>query len=129
MRLVKYAMGFAISIFLLLGIVWQHIELSTMESERIRLKEELRSLKNTGKQLRIEIMELKSPRRIEELAHGIGLVYSQPEERIILPEILLTRENPKEGSSKWSTAKALEKFLSYFSELAQAEESLEEEFR
>lgn len=111
--ILRYLASVSILIPILLGIIWQHTELITMDSEEIRLKNELRSLKNRERQLGIEVIKLKSPGRIERLAQGLGFIHPPPEKVIILPgPKILARKDSKYQKQGWWMAK-----------LARAEES------
>lgn len=82
----------------------------------------LHSLKNKGRLLRIELIRIKSPERIELLAEKLGFVYPSPEETILLPqpEILARDDHGYQKESLWIVR--LERFLSYFGNRINAEE-------
>jgi cell division protein FtsL len=78
-------------VLVLLFSAWQHFELlrhgyQTEELQRQRAAEE-----ETGRQLRLEIDTLKSPKRIETLAtHQLHLVTPSREEAIVIERVLPT---------------------------------------
>lgn len=99
--ILRYTAGFCIVILILLGIVWQHTEFTNMEYEENRLKQKLRCVTNRGRELRIEVVRLKAPTRIERLAQKMGYIYPQPDKTIILPEIVLSRQDSNQKRQDW----------------------------
>jgi cell division protein FtsL len=76
-------------VLVLLFSAWQHFELLRHGYQIEELQRERAAEEETGRQLRLEIETLKSPKRIESLATGqLHLVAPSLEEAIILERVV-----------------------------------------
>lgn len=73
---------YLIYLFILICVlIWQHVEFTRLSYKESTLMEELHTLRERNRALRIEIARLKSPSRIEEISKRLGLV---PAKRVVL---------------------------------------------
>jgi cell division protein FtsL len=76
-------------VLVLLFSAWQHFELLRHGYQIEELQRERAAEEETGRQLRLEIETLKSPKRIESLATGqLHLVAPSLEEAIVLERVV-----------------------------------------
>lgn len=70
-----------------LGYVWQHIHVVRLGYEIERLREQQAALVQENKTLRLEMGQLRSLRRVEEIARTrLGMVTPKPGQVVLIPE-------------------------------------------
>lgn len=70
-----------------LGYVWQHIHVVRLGYEIERLRERQAALVQENKTLKLEIGQLRSLRRVEEIARKrLGMVAPKPGQVVLIPE-------------------------------------------
>ncbi|MBU0566859.1 cell division protein FtsL [bacterium] len=64
--------------------VWQQTKVKEIGYEVGRLKEKSEEMENENIKLKLKIDELKSPKRVEEIAvKGLGMIVAEPEDVIV----------------------------------------------
>lgn len=63
--------------------VWQQTKGREMGYKVVALKERSQEMENENIKLKLKIDALKSPKRVEEIATGLGMIVAQPEDIVV----------------------------------------------
>jgi cell division protein FtsL len=73
-----------VAVLAFLGMVFVRTSLDRSTIELARLEQNLAEARSLNQRLRLEIARLESPARIAPLAQGLGMVYPQSSQRLIV---------------------------------------------
>lgn len=93
--------------------IWQRVTIITLSTHTKELRLEIRQKQKTRKYLQIEVAELSSIQRIEEIGKQMGLVYPSPDQIGLIRESSDSTylETPGFAKNIWAKLKALQKNL------------------
>ncbi|MBU0701444.1 hypothetical protein KKE26_09165 [bacterium] len=87
-------------LFIAFWCIWQHIQVTSMGYEIVKLQKQKMETENIRTSLQIECAILKSPQRIEDIAQQMGLKFPDRIGVVRLPQVVNSSE--KEINSKWA---------------------------
>ena len=97
---IGYIFSAVVVLFISFWCIWQHIQVTSMGYEIVKLQKQKSTAENIHTTLQIECARLKSPQRIEDIAQQMGLKFSDRIEVVYLPQVVNSSE--KKVSSAWA---------------------------
>lgn len=109
----KFLLIFLTLIFLSCVYIWQRVAVITLSARTKELRLEIKQKQKTRKYLQIEVTELSSIQRIEEMGKKMGFVYPSLDQIGLIREWCDSTylEKPNFTKNIWAKLKALQKDL------------------